>query len=72
MIKSHSSLRGIEAKIEDHPLFQELGAFYKSGKLSALNWMETEKLSDSEVEKRLMKQFNLQWVWADSIVTEAA
>ncbi|WP_143438531.1 hypothetical protein [Hydrocoleum sp. CS-953] len=71
MAKSHGSLRGIETKIEYHPIFEELGALYESWKRSALNWMQAEKLSESEVEKRLMKQFNLQWAWADSIATEA-
>ncbi|NES68460.1 MAG: transposase, partial [Okeania sp. SIO2D1] len=54
-----------------HPVFEELGALYESWKRSAVNWMQTEKLSDSVVEKRLMKQFNIQWAWADSIATEA-
>ncbi len=71
MAKSHGSLTGIEAKIEYHPVFEELGELYESWKRSAVNWMQTEKLSESEVEKRLMKQFNIQWAWADSIATEA-
>ncbi len=71
MAKSHGSLRGIEAKIEYHPVFEELGALYESWKRSALNWMQTEKLPESVVEKRLMKQFNIQWAWADSIAPEA-
>ncbi len=71
MAKSHGSLRGIEAKIEYHPVFEELGALYESWKRSAVNWMQTEKLSESEVEKRLMKRFNIQWAYADSIATEA-
>ncbi|NEO57012.1 MAG: IS200/IS605 family element transposase accessory protein TnpB [Okeania sp. SIO3B5] len=71
MVKSHGSLTGIEAKIEYHPAFEELGALYESWKRSAVNWMQTEKLSESELEKRLMKQFNIQWAWADSIATEA-
>jgi len=71
MAKSHGSLRGIETKIEYHPIFEELGALYESWKRSAVNWMQAEKLSKSEVEKRLQKQFNIQWAWADSIATEA-
>ncbi|NEQ74011.1 MAG: IS200/IS605 family element transposase accessory protein TnpB [Okeania sp. SIO2C9] len=71
MAKSHGSLIGIEAKIEYHPVFEELGALYESWKRSAVNWIQTEKLSESEVEKRLMKRFNIQWAWADSIATEA-
>ncbi|NES78727.1 MULTISPECIES: hypothetical protein [unclassified Okeania] len=71
MAKSHGSLTGIEAKIEYHPVFEELGELYESWKRSAVNWMQTEKLSESEVEKRLMKRFNIQWAWADSIATEA-
>ncbi|NEP83897.1 MAG: hypothetical protein F6K39_40705 [Okeania sp. SIO3B3] len=71
MAKSHGSLRGIEAKIEYHPAFEELGTLYESWKRSAINWMQTEKLSESLVEKRLMKRFNIQWAWADSIATEA-
>ncbi|GGA23655.1 hypothetical protein [Okeania sp. KiyG1] len=72
MVKSHGSLTGIEAKIEYHPAFEELGALYESWKRSAVNWMQTEKLSESSVEKRLMKKFNIQWAYADSIATEAA
>ncbi|RQH42328.1 transposase [Okeania hirsuta] len=71
MAKSHGSLTGIEAKIEYHPVFEELGKLYESWKRSAVNWIQTEKLSESEVEKRLMKRFNIQWAWADSIATEA-
>ncbi|MDY7009123.1 MAG: transposase, partial [Cyanobacteriota bacterium] len=71
MANFHGSLTGIEAKIEYHPVFEELGALYESWKRSAINWMQTEKLSESDLEKRLMKQFNIQWAWADSIATEA-
>ncbi|NER05116.1 MAG: transposase [Okeania sp. SIO3C4] len=71
MAKSHGSLTGIEAKIEYHPVFEELGELYESWKRSAVNWMQTEKLSESFVEKCLMKRFNIQWAWADSIATEA-
>ncbi|NEP04005.1 MAG: hypothetical protein F6K25_31430 [Okeania sp. SIO2G4] len=71
MAKSHGSLTGIEAKIEYHPVFEELGELYESWQRSAVNWMQTENLSDSVVEKRLMKRFNIQWAWADSIATEA-
>ncbi|NEO52550.1 MAG: IS200/IS605 family element transposase accessory protein TnpB [Okeania sp. SIO3B5] len=71
MAKSHGSLTGIEAKIEYHPANTELGALYESWKRSAVNWMQTEKLSESELEKRLMKKFNIQWAYADSIATEA-
>ncbi|NEP80542.1 MAG: hypothetical protein F6K39_21655 [Okeania sp. SIO3B3] len=52
MTKSHGSLTGIEALIEYHPVFEELGALYESWKRSAVNWMQTEKLSESELEKR--------------------
>ena len=72
MAKSHSSLTGIEAKIEYHPANTELGALYECWKRSAVNWMQTEKLSESELEKRLMKKLNIQWAWADSIATEPA
>ncbi|MDY7008926.1 MAG: hypothetical protein SWX82_34715 [Cyanobacteriota bacterium] len=71
MAKSHGSLTGIEAKIEYHPVFEELEGLYESWKRSAVNWMQTEKLSESELEKRLMKKFNIQWAYADSIATEA-
>ncbi|NEO58471.1 MAG: hypothetical protein F6K54_38730 [Okeania sp. SIO3B5] len=71
MVKSHGSLTGIEAKIEYHRVFEELRALYESWKCSAINWMQTEKLLDPSVEKRLMKQFNIQWAYADSIATEA-
>ncbi|NET44330.1 hypothetical protein [Okeania sp. SIO2B3] len=71
MAKFNGALTGIEAKIEYHAVFEELGALYESWKRSAVNWMQTEKLSESEVEKRLMKKFNIQWAYADSIATEA-
>ncbi|NET27976.1 hypothetical protein [Okeania sp. SIO1I7] len=71
MGKSHGFLTGIEAKIEYHPAFEELGALYESWKRSGVNWMQTEKLPESSVEKRLQKKFNIQWAWADSIATEA-
>ncbi|GFZ98210.1 hypothetical protein CYANOKiyG1_09410 [Okeania sp. KiyG1] len=51
MAKSHGSLTGIEAKIEYHPVFEELGALYESWKRSAVNWMQTEKLSQVRTRK---------------------
>ncbi|NEO58888.1 MAG: hypothetical protein F6K54_41195 [Okeania sp. SIO3B5] len=60
MVKSHGSLTGIEAKIEYHPANMELGALYESWKRSAINWVQTQKLSESEVEKCLMRKLNIQ------------
>ncbi|NEO58152.1 MAG: hypothetical protein F6K54_36935 [Okeania sp. SIO3B5] len=52
MAKNHGSLIGIETKIEYNPILEELGALYESWKRSGINWMQTEKLSESELEKR--------------------
>ncbi|NET43032.1 hypothetical protein [Okeania sp. SIO2B3] len=71
MGKSHGSLTGVETKIEYHPAFEELGTLYESWKRSGVNWMQTEKLSESSVEKHLQKKFNIQWAYADLIATEA-
>jgi hypothetical protein len=70
MGKNHGLSIGIEAKIEDHPVLESLGFYYESWRRTALNWWQNG-LSESEVEKKLQREFNLQWAWADSIATEA-
>jgi IS605 OrfB family transposase len=70
MGKNHGQLIGIEAKIEYHSALESLGFYYESWRRSALNWLQNG-LSESEVEKKLQREFNLQWAWADSIATEA-
>ena len=70
MGKNHGQSIGIEAKIEYHSALESLGFYYESWRRSALNWLQNG-LSESEVEKKLQREFNLQWAWADSIATEA-
>lgn len=70
MSKKHGQQIGIEAKIEYHPIFEDLGTAYESWRRTALNWLQSS-LDETQVEKRLQAQFNLQWAWADSIATEA-
>lgn len=70
MSARHGQQIGIEAKIEYHALFEDLGTSYESWRRTALNWLQSG-LSETDVEKRLQAQFNLQWAWADSIATEA-
>lgn len=70
MAKNHGLQVGIEVKIEDNPIFEDLGSAYESWRRSALNWLQSG-LSEEEAEKRLQAQFGLQWAWADSIATEA-
>jgi IS605 OrfB family transposase len=71
MAKSHGFQVGIEAKIEDHPVLEILGSYYESWRRTALNWLQSG-LSEDEVEKRLQRDFNIEWAWADSIATEAS
>jgi IS605 OrfB family transposase len=71
MTKSHGFQVGIEAKIEYHPTLEILGSHYESWRRSAINWLQSG-LSENDVEKRLQKDFNIDWAWADSIATEAS
>lgn len=71
MANSHGAQIGIESKIEYHRALENLGTYYESWKRTALNWRQSG-LNEDEVEKRLQKQFNIQWAWADSIATEAS
>lgn len=70
MGKNHGQSIGIEAKIEYHSALESLGFYYESWRRTALNWLQNG-LTESEVEKKLQREFNLQWAWADSIATEA-
>lgn len=71
MARRHGLQVGIEAKIEYHSAFEDLGSHYESWRRTALNWLQAG-LTENEVEKRLQREFNLQWAWADSIATEAS
>jgi len=70
MGKQHGQTIGIEAKIEYVAGLELIGEYYESWRRTALNWLQLG-LTEAEVEKRLQKDFNLQWAWADSIATEA-
>lgn len=70
MAKNHGLQIGIEAKIEYHPIFEDLGSAYESWRRSAFTLLQSG-LSEEEIEKRMQAQFTLQWAWADSIATEA-
>lgn len=71
MAQGHGTQVGIEAKIEDHPALEVLGIKYESWRKTALNWLQSGLIED-EVEKRLQKEFDIDWAWADSIATEAS
>jgi len=70
MARSHGYQVGIEAKIEYHPTLEILGTKYESWRRTALNWLQSG-LTEDEVEKRLQKDFDIDWAWADSLATEA-
>ena len=70
MARSHGYQVGIEAKVEYHPALEILGTKYESWKRTALNWLQSG-LTEDEVEKRLQKDFDIDWAWADSLATEA-
>lgn len=70
MGRCHGSQVGIEAKIEYHTAFEDIGFFYEQWRRTAVNWLQSG-LTEDEVEKRLQSEFDLQWAWADSIATEA-
>lgn len=70
MAHNHGSQVGIEAKIEYHPILEILGSAYESWRRTALNWLQSG-LTEDEIEKRLQKEFDIDWAWADSIATEA-
>ena len=70
MAKKHGQSIGIETKIQDHPILDTIGFYYESWRRTSLNWLQ-QGLTESEVEKKLQLEFNLQWAWADSIATEA-
>ena len=70
MANIHGLQIGIEAKIEYHAAFEDIGLFYEKWRRTAVNWLQSG-LTEGEVEKRLQSQFDLQWAWADSIATEA-
>ncbi|MBR8829802.1 MAG: hypothetical protein N5P05_001243 [Chroococcopsis gigantea SAG 12.99] len=70
MGRQHGLSVGIETKIHYHPILDVIGEYYESWRRTALNWLQSG-LTEKEVEKKLQKEFNLQWAWADSIATEA-
>jgi IS605 OrfB family transposase len=67
----YQMLIGIEAKIEYHPFLEDWGDTYQSLLRTALNDRQ-KGLTESEIEKQLQKQFNIQWAWADSLATNAS
>ena len=70
MVKKHGALLGIEAKLSYHPVLEVIGELYESMRRIAINWLQ-HGLTETEVEKRLQKEFNIQWAYADSMATEA-
>ena len=64
----YQMLRGIEAKIEDHPFNEHWGNYYQSLLRTGLNDRQSG-LSENEIERTYQKRFNLQWAWADSLAT---
>jgi IS605 OrfB family transposase len=67
----YQMLIGIEAKIEYHPFLKDWGDTYQSLLRTALNDRQ-KGLTESEIEKQLQQQFNIQWAWADSLATNAS
>lgn len=67
----YQMLRGIEAKIDYHPFFEDWGNLYQSILRSALNDLQ-KGLSESVIERTYQKRFDLQWAWADSMATSAS
>ena len=63
--------RGIEAKIDYHPFFEDWGNLYQSILRSGLNDLQ-KGLSESVIERTYQKRFDIQWAWADSIATGAS
>ncbi|MBR8826675.1 MAG: hypothetical protein DSM107014_02015 [Gomphosphaeria aponina SAG 52.96 = DSM 107014] len=61
---------GIEAKLVYHPVLDVIGELYESMRRTAINWLQ-QGLTESKVEKRLQKEFDIQWAYADSMATEA-
>jgi len=68
--RRNGALLGIESKLPYHPVLDVIGELYESMRRIAINWLQ-HGLTESEVEKRLQKEFNIQWAYADSIATEA-
>lgn len=71
MTKNHGLQVGVESKIEYHAVLEDLGSAYEQWRRTAVNWMQ-KGLTEDEVEKRLQRDWGMQWAWADSIATEAA
>lgn len=69
--KKHGLQIGVESKIEYHAIFEDLGSAYETWRRTAVNWMQSG-LTEDDAEKRLQRDFGLQWAWADGIATEAA
>lgn len=70
MTQKHGLSIGIETKIGYHLILDTIGEYYESWRRTALNCLQSG-LTEEEVEKKLQREFNLQWAWADSIATEA-
>ena len=62
--------RGIEAKIDYHPFLDDWGNLYQSILRTALNDLQ-KGIAESEIERTYQKKFDIQWAWADSIITSA-
>lgn len=63
--------RGIETKIQTvHPALDEWGVVYQSIFRTAVNALQNGS-SKSNLVKEYQKRFNIQWAWADSILTDA-
>jgi hypothetical protein len=59
MAKKHGAQIGIEAKLTYIPVLDLIGEFYESMRRTAINWLQ-HGLTESEVEKKLQKEFNIQ------------
>jgi IS605 OrfB family transposase len=70
MSKKHGLQVGIESKVEYCPALDAIGQSYESWRRTSISWLQAG-LSEDQVEKRLQKDFGIQWGWADSIATEA-
>ncbi|MBR8827854.1 MAG: IS200/IS605 family accessory protein TnpB-related protein [Gomphosphaeria aponina SAG 52.96 = DSM 107014] len=70
MANEHGVIQKIEAKLIYHPTLDAYGEFYESVRRTAINWLQ-HGLTESDIEKKLQKEFDIQWAYADSIATEA-
>lgn len=66
---------GIEAKLSDHvensvTFLEDWGEYYQSILRAGVKQM-LDGASESEISKEFQDSFDIQWAWADSVVTEA-